>query len=453
MDLDDIPDILITTPSRCLSLLQSRQLSLAHLSLLIIDEADLVLSYGHSADLRSILDPSQNHVPRVGVQGVLTSATMTDDVETLKGWVLRKPAVLTLSEPAASSLLSQYYTRTTETDKFLLLYVLLKLKLVRGKALVFVNSVDRGYRVRLFLEQFGIRACVLNAELPLNSRHHIVEEFNKGAYDYIIATDEAGGAEDEDDFAQEEIKDEGEASGSANLIATAETTTGETLGESSAAGPSSRKSSSATKRKAAPESNKSGGNGKRTKREDRSYGVSRGVDFVNVACVVNFDLPTTPSAYVHRVGRTARAGQTGLALSFVVERKSWGKDKNVMLETAKNDERIFEKIKERVKDDMASEVQEWGFGGRKNEIEGFRYRMEDALKAVTQKRVAEARREELRRELLNSEKLKVSYHHFCVMKQPLTSDALCRHTLPRTLSTLPTCATTPRCTQLGFNQK
>jgi ATP-dependent RNA helicase DDX56/DBP9 len=55
-------------------------------------------------------------------------------------------------------------------DKFLVLYVLLKLKLVKGKSLIFVNTVERGYRIRLFLEQFGIKACVLNAEMPLNSR-------------------------------------------------------------------------------------------------------------------------------------------------------------------------------------------------------------------------------------------------------------------------------------------
>lgn len=79
-------------------------------------------------------------------------------------------AVLTLSEPSSSSSLTQYSTHTTEADKFLVLYVLLKLKLVKGKSLIFVNTVERGYRIRLFLEQFGIKSCVLNAEMPLNSR-------------------------------------------------------------------------------------------------------------------------------------------------------------------------------------------------------------------------------------------------------------------------------------------
>lgn len=58
----------------------------------------------------------------------------------------------------------------TEEDKFLLLYALLKLSLIRGKSLLFVNTLERSYRLRLFLEQFSIPACVLNGELPLCSR-------------------------------------------------------------------------------------------------------------------------------------------------------------------------------------------------------------------------------------------------------------------------------------------
>jgi len=61
--------------------------------------------------------------------------------------------------------------RCSEVDKFLLIYVVLKLKLIRGKCIIFVNDVDRSYRVKLFLEQFSIKSCVLNSELPLNSRY------------------------------------------------------------------------------------------------------------------------------------------------------------------------------------------------------------------------------------------------------------------------------------------
>ena len=60
-------------------------------------------------------------------------------------------------------------------SKLLQTMVLLRLGLVRKKVLLFVNSINEGFRLRLFLEAFGIRSAVLNAELPLNSRHHILQ--------------------------------------------------------------------------------------------------------------------------------------------------------------------------------------------------------------------------------------------------------------------------------------
>ena len=47
-----------------------------------------------------------------------------------------------------------------EQDKFVLVYALFKLKLVRGKSIIFVNSVDKCYRIKLYLEQFGIPGLV-----------------------------------------------------------------------------------------------------------------------------------------------------------------------------------------------------------------------------------------------------------------------------------------------------
>ncbi|MFA5843939.1 MAG: DEAD/DEAH box helicase [Coriobacteriia bacterium] len=45
--------------------------------------------------------------------------------------------------------------------------------------------------------------------------------------------------------------------------------------------------------------------------------VARGIDVESISHVVNFDIPANPEDYVHRVGRTARAGATGTAISFL----------------------------------------------------------------------------------------------------------------------------------------
>jgi ATP-dependent RNA helicase RhlE len=44
--------------------------------------------------------------------------------------------------------------------------------------------------------------------------------------------------------------------------------------------------------------------------------AARGIDVAHVSHVINFDLPADPESYVHRIGRTARAGREGIAISF-----------------------------------------------------------------------------------------------------------------------------------------
>lgn len=50
--------------------------------------------------------------------------------------------------------------------------------------------------------------------------------------------------------------------------------------------------------------------------------ASRGIDVHQLPCVINFDLPYVPEDYVHRIGRTGRAGTSGLAVSFFSEDES-----------------------------------------------------------------------------------------------------------------------------------
>ena len=45
--------------------------------------------------------------------------------------------------------------------------------------------------------------------------------------------------------------------------------------------------------------------------------AARGLDIDDIDCVINYDLPRSPADYIHRIGRTARAGKSGVSISFI----------------------------------------------------------------------------------------------------------------------------------------
>lgn len=375
--LSENPEIIVGTPSKILNILERNTdtVGIDDLKFLVIDEVDLVLTFGYQDDLDKIAE----YLPlKKNLQTFLMSATLSDDIQSLKQKYCRSPAIIKFNDDEINkdkTKLVQYYVRVGEFDKFLFCYVVFKLGLIKGKTLVFVNNIDRGYRLKLVLEQFGIKSCILNNELPANSRQHIVDQFNKNVYHLLIATDDADNIKEFDDEQKDDIQVE-EKNDETNTVV-AEESTNSTTGIKSKT--------------------------KNNYKQDKEYGVSRGVDFKNVACVVNFDLPTTAKAYVHRVGRTARAGKSGTAISFVVPLKEFGKHKPSMLPSAKKDEKILSRIiKQQSK--LGLEIQPYSFDLK--QVEGFRYRMEDGFRAVTQVAVREARIKELKEELLASEKLK-----------------------------------------------
>ncbi|XP_053501094.1 probable ATP-dependent RNA helicase DDX56 [Ictalurus furcatus] len=338
------PDVVVGTPSRVQAHIKAQNLALNALDVLVIDEADLLFSFGFEAELKDLIC----QLPKI-YQAFLMSATLNDDVQALKELVLHNPVTLKLqgSQLPDGSQLQQYSVKCEEEDKFLLIYTLLKLGLVRGKTLIFVGSLDRCYRLKLFLEQFSIPSCVLNSELPVRSRCHIISQFNQGFYNYIIATDE------------------------------------QSL-DNPTADSKSAESSGKKKKKKKKSKSKTG--------KDKEYGVSRGVDFQNIANVINFDFPTSLESYIHRVGRTARADNKGTALTFV----------------SHSELSLLEEVENALTEDSRNcALKPYGF--KMDEIEGFRYRCRDAMRSVTKQAVKEARIKEIKQELLNSEKLQMYF--------------------------------------------
>jgi len=334
-------DILISTPSKLLAHINNKTIDVVNeLKFLVIDEADIMFSYGYEHDLKLLV----NHLPKI-YQALLVSATMSKEVDNLKGLILHNPVVLELEESDVpdEDKLKQYVVRCEATDKYLLAYALFKLNLIRGKCLIFVNSIDKCYRLKLFFEQFYIRTCVLNAELPQSVRVHVMDEFNRGVYDIVIATDDSIEMD-------------------ANTTVPARTL------------------------------KKGKGKKKKGKKEDKEFNVARGIDFQDVDNVLNFDFPPTAENYVHRIGRTARGANTGTALSFVA---------------SEEDSTNLTKVECKLRSGSKCVLTPYNF--KVDEIEGLRYRVTDVYNKITKIKVREARLKEIKSEIYNSEKLRTYF--------------------------------------------
>lgn len=95
----------MATPGRIVAHLDAGNVVLKDsLQTLVIDEADLVLSFGFDEDVRRIV----SQIPNV-VQTLLMSATLNADVEQLKQLVLKKAAILRLEEGSDEQTLTQFY--------------------------------------------------------------------------------------------------------------------------------------------------------------------------------------------------------------------------------------------------------------------------------------------------------------------------------------------------------
>lgn len=326
-------DILIGTPSKILAHINNETINITKdLKYLVIDEADIMFSYGYENDIHTFI----TYLPKI-YQAMLVSATFSKDVESLKNIMLHNPVSLRLreSEFPEKEKLRQYIIKCETSDKFLLIYALFKLNLIQGKSLIFVNSVDKCYRLKLFFEKFYVKNCVLNSELPQSSRVHIVDAFNRGEYDIIIATDEAISVK-RDVMKKKPKKQNGEGN---------------------------------------------------------EYSASRGIDFQDVDNVINFDFPTTSDSYIHRIGRTARGHNSGTALSFVTSLLE--QDYLTMVE---------EYLKSDVTDSSGAVLKPYHF--KVNEIEAFRYRVNDAYNSISRIKIKNARMMEIKGQILNSSKLK-----------------------------------------------
>ncbi|AKO03259.1 ATP-dependent RNA helicase RhlB [Xanthomonas oryzae pv. oryzicola] len=229
-------DVIIATPGRLIDYVkQHKVVSLHACEICVLDEADRMFDLGFIKDIRFLL----RRMPERGTrQTLLFSATLSHRVLELAYEHMNEPEKLVVETETitAARVRQRIYFPSDEEKQTLLLGLLSRSE--GARTMVFVNTKVFVERVARILERHGYRVGVLSGDVPQKKRESLLNRFQKGQLEILVATDVA----------------------------------------------------------------------------------ARGLHIDGVKYVYNYDLPFDAEDYVHRIGRTARLGEEGDAISFACER-------------------------------------------------------------------------------------------------------------------------------------
>ena len=229
-------DIIIATPGRLIDYVkQHKVVSLHACEICVLDEADRMFDLGFIKDIRFLLRRMPIRTER---QTLLFSATLSHRVLELAYEHMNEPEKLVVeAETVTAARVRQKVFFPADDEKIPLLLGLLS-RSEGARTMVFVNTKAFVERVARALEKGGYRVGVLSGDVPQKKRETLLNRFQKGQLEILVATDVA----------------------------------------------------------------------------------ARGLHIDGVSHVYNYDLPFDAEDYVHRIGRTARLGAEGDAISFACER-------------------------------------------------------------------------------------------------------------------------------------
>jgi len=233
-------DVIIATPGRLIDYVkQHKVVSLHACEICVLDEADRMFDLGFIKDIRFLL----RRMPERGTrQTLLFSATLSHRVLELAYEHMNEPEKLVVeTETITAARVRQKLYYPADEEKIPLLLGLLS-RSEGARTMVFVNTKAFVERVARALERAGYRVGVLSGDVPQKKRETLLNRFQKGQLEILVATDVA----------------------------------------------------------------------------------ARGLHIDGVDYVYNYDLPFDAEDYVHRIGRTARLGAEGDAISFACERYAMG---------------------------------------------------------------------------------------------------------------------------------
>ncbi len=178
--------VIVGTPGRILDHLGSGRLRLDKVRMLVLDEADEMLSLGFWPDMREI----NKYLP-ADRQSCLFSATIPEKVKSLSRFFLRDPEFVSLNDDTSSPQeIEHYYMITTAQEKEANLLRILEYEDPES-AIVFCNTKDAVRFVTNYLQRRGLDADQISGDLSQAAREAAMGKIKAGKLRILVATDVA----------------------------------------------------------------------------------------------------------------------------------------------------------------------------------------------------------------------------------------------------------------------
>jgi superfamily II DNA/RNA helicase len=227
--IDKGVDIIVATPGRLIDLVDRKAVSLADITMVVLDEADRMVDMGFLPQVEWLL----RHIEGEH-QTLLFSATLDGAIDHVVRTYLR--------DPVKHEVASETITVENMTHRFLMVHEMDKVKMLGAiashhpRTLAFVKSKRGADQIAAALVKEGVKASALHGDMQQRYREKAIEDFTDGKLSVLVATDVA----------------------------------------------------------------------------------ARGLDIDEIGVVVHYDPPADPKDYLHRSGRTARAGTSGVVVTLAL---------------------------------------------------------------------------------------------------------------------------------------
>lgn len=176
-------DILVATPGRLLDLMNQGLLTLKHLEVLVLDEADRMLDMGFIHDIRKVLKV----IPATR-QNIFFSATMPAEVQDLVKSILRDPVRIAAESKTPKPQITQSVYYVPRESKRALLKLVITEQNMRN-VIVFARTKHGADKIAKDLNKSGITAEAIHGNKSQNARQRALSNFKRNETRVLVATD------------------------------------------------------------------------------------------------------------------------------------------------------------------------------------------------------------------------------------------------------------------------